>query len=69
MEEIQTRPGTYGVPSARWHYGITRHQAGEPEPKALDLPRGYTILRRPVRDRAGTRETTVHLATPLLLLF
>ena len=45
MEEIHTLPGTYGVPSARWHYGITRHQAGEPEPKALELPRGYTILR------------------------
>lgn len=42
MDEVETWPGTLGVPGAKWHYRVTSYKPGEPDRTLFRLPAGYT---------------------------
>ena len=46
MEQVETTPGTFGIPGSKWHYRVTGYTAGEPDAAKYRLPAGYRLQRR-----------------------
>ncbi len=45
MEQVETTPGTLGIPGSKWHYRVTGYTAGEPDAARFRLPEGYRVKR------------------------
>jgi hypothetical protein len=43
FEETRTYPGALGLPGAKFQFRITAYLPGEPDPRKLQIPDGYTV--------------------------